>query len=104
MDRCTVDCSSCPRWWRRSPAPPTRRPGRRGWAARPAMTGPGALGGALSAGSAGDCLMLADGSYGGLTISAKGDADAPIVLRAVNRGKVTFTGAINFMGSSYVGI
>ena len=65
---------------------------------------PGALGGALSSAGAGDCLMLADGSYGGLTIGAKGASEAPIVLRAVNRGKVTFTGAITFMGAAYVGI
>src|SRR6185436_16763246 len=65
---------------------------------------PGALGGALSGAAAGDCLMLADGSYGGLTIGAKGGSEAPIVLRAVNRGKVTFTGAISFTGASYVGI
>jgi hypothetical protein len=65
---------------------------------------PGGLGGALSGAQPGDCLMLADGSYGGLTISAKGSAEAPIILRAVNRGKVTFTGAISFTGAMNVGI
>jgi poly(beta-D-mannuronate) lyase len=64
----------------------------------------GALGGALSAAAPGDCLLLADGSYGGLTITAKGRAEAPIVLRARNRGKVTFTGAISFNGAASVGI
>src|SRR6185369_4328410 len=69
-----------------------------------AVDNPGALAGALSAAGAGDCLILADGSYGGLTITAKGGAEAPIVLRAKNRGKVTFTGAISFNGAAYVGI
>src|SRR5206468_3215487 len=64
----------------------------------------GALGGALSGAAPGDCLMLADGMYGGLGIGAKGTAEAPIVIRAVNRGKVTFTGAIGFMGAAYVGL
>jgi hypothetical protein len=68
------------------------------------VDGPGALGGALSAAQPGDCLMLADGSYGALTISAKGSAEAPIILRATNRGKVTFTGAVSFNGAMNVGI
>jgi poly(beta-D-mannuronate) lyase len=68
------------------------------------MVDPDALAGALSAAAAGDCLMLADGSYGALTITAQGTADAPIILRAVNRGKVTFTGAVSFTGAAYVGI
>jgi hypothetical protein len=68
------------------------------------MVDAGGLGGALSGAQPGDCLMLADGSYGALTISAKGSAEAPIILRAVNRGKVTFTGAISFTGAMNVGI
>jgi hypothetical protein len=62
----------------------------------------GALGGALGGAAPGDCLMLADGSYAGLAISAKGTSEAPIVIRAVNRGKAAFTSAVQFMGATHV--
>jgi poly(beta-D-mannuronate) lyase len=62
----------------------------------------GALGGALSGAAPGDCLMLADGSYPGMPITAKGTAEAPIVIRAANRGKAAFTSAVQFMGATYV--
>jgi hypothetical protein len=63
----------------------------------------GALGAAISGAAPGDCLMLADGNYAGLTITAKGNAEAPIILRAVNRGKATFTSAISLNGAMYIG-
>jgi len=62
----------------------------------------GALGGALSAAKAGDCLVLADGDYPAPTIAAKGTADAPIVMRAANKLKVNVNGAVKLDGSSYV--
>jgi poly(beta-D-mannuronate) lyase len=62
----------------------------------------GALGGALSAAKAGDCLILADGEYAAPTISAKGTADAPVVVRAANRLKASFNGVVKMDGSSYL--
>jgi hypothetical protein len=50
----------------------------------------------------GDCLVLADGTYAGPTISAKGTAAAPIVIRAANRLKVSITGTLRLNNASYV--
>jgi hypothetical protein len=50
----------------------------------------------------GDCLVLADGSYGGFSITAQGTAEAPIVIRAANRLKVVMTANVSMTGSSYV--
>jgi hypothetical protein len=50
---------------------------------------------ALAAAMPGDCLMLADGAYGALTISAKGTAEAPVQVRAVNLLKAS-AGALRF--------
>jgi poly(beta-D-mannuronate) lyase len=62
-----------------------------------------ALGGALSAAQAGDCLVLADGTYTFPAISKKGTADAPIVIRAKNRGMAEIpSGNLNYEGASYV--
>jgi hypothetical protein len=62
-----------------------------------------ALGGALSAAQAGDCLVLADGSYTFPAISKKGTEAAPIVIRAKNRGMAEVpSGNLNYQGSSYV--
>jgi hypothetical protein len=62
----------------------------------------GALGGALSGAMAGDCLVLADGGYTFPAIGAKGTAQAPIVVRAANRGKVTISGTIGVKGAENV--
>jgi hypothetical protein len=55
------------------------------------VSGAAALGPALAAAKPGDCLMVADGAYGPLTITAKGSAEAPIQLRAVNLLKASVT-------------
>ena len=55
------------------------------------VAGAAALGPALTAAKPGDCLMVADGAYGPLTIGAKGTAEAPIQIRAVNPLKATAT-------------
>ena len=63
----------------------------------------GALGGAISGAMPGDCLVLADGNYGMPGITKTATAEAPIVIRAANRGKaVVNTGNITLTGSSYV--
>jgi hypothetical protein len=50
----------------------------------------------------GDCLVLADGDYPAPTITAKGAADAPIVIRAANRLKANFNGVVRLMDAAYV--
>lgn len=63
------------------------------------VSGPGALQAALNAASAGDHLVLASGTYGGMyTFSKNGTASAPIVIQG--NGSQTFTGTFN-MGGSY---
>jgi len=66
------------------------------------VAGAGALGGALSAAKAGDCLVLADGDYPAPTIAAKGTADAPVVVRAANKLKVNMNGVVKLDAASYV--
>jgi poly(beta-D-mannuronate) lyase len=61
-----------------------------------------ALAGAVTAAKAGDCLVLADGTYGGFTISAKGTEAAPVVVKAANRGKVVMTANVSMMAAAYV--
>jgi hypothetical protein len=48
-----------------------------------------ALATAISGAQAGDCIVLADGTYTFPTINAKATADAPVVIRAANRLKAT---------------
>jgi poly(beta-D-mannuronate) lyase len=55
------------------------------------VSGAAALGPALAAAKPGDCLMVADGAYGPLTITARGTAAAPIQVRAVNLLKASVT-------------
>jgi hypothetical protein len=62
----------------------------------------GALGGAVSGAKPGDCLVLADGDYAAPTIAATGTAEAPIVIRAANKLKVSFNGVVKLDGSAYV--
>ena len=63
----------------------------------------GALGGALGDAQAGDCLVLADGEYSFPTITAKGTAEAPIVVKAANTLKVTVgSGNVALQGAAYV--
>ena len=51
----------------------------------------GALAAAISGAQAGDCLVLADGNYTFPGISKRATAEAPIVIRAANRGKAVVT-------------
>jgi poly(beta-D-mannuronate) lyase len=80
----------------------------------PAMTGPdvlpactrtvpasGALAAAITAATPGDCLLVPDGAYGDLTITAKGTEAAPIQVRAMNKLKAT-AGALQVANSAYV--
>jgi hypothetical protein len=66
------------------------------------VPGGGALAGAIGAALPGDCLIAAAGDYPGVTIAAKGTAEAPIVLRAAARGTAVFTGRVNLTGASHV--
>ena len=61
-----------------------------------------ALGGTVASAMPGDCLIAANGDYGAITISAKGTAAAPIVLRAATRGMAVFTGRVTLTGAEYV--
>ena len=65
------------------------------------VNGAAALGPALAAAKPGDCLMVADGAYGALNITAKGTAEAPIQVRAVNLLKATVAG-LQFTGAEHV--
>jgi hypothetical protein len=65
------------------------------------VSGPGPLGMALSAAIPGDCLIVADGAYGDLIITAKGTAAAPVQVRAMNKLKAT-AGALQVARSAYV--
>jgi hypothetical protein len=69
---------------------------------KPTMTDPGGFAAAVGKAAPGDCIAAADGNYGGLTISLKGTADKPIVIKAANRGKAVFTGAVQLNGAEYV--
>ena len=51
------------------------------------VTDSGALATAIGGAQAGDCIVLADGTYTFPNITAKGTAAAPIVIRAANRLK-----------------
>jgi poly(beta-D-mannuronate) lyase len=62
---------------------------------------PAALAPAVAAAMPGDCLIVADGAYGPVTITAKGTAAAPIQIRAKNLLKAT-AGALVLTGSEYV--
>jgi hypothetical protein len=57
---------------------------------------------ALAGARAGDCILLADGAYSGVTIGAKGTATAPIVIRAVHRLKATFMSGLVLKGAASI--
>jgi poly(beta-D-mannuronate) lyase len=70
---------------------------------RTVNVGVGALGGAVAAAQAGDCLIVADGNHTAPSIGARGNATAPIVVRAANRGKAVFTGGtLQLNGAAHV--
>jgi poly(beta-D-mannuronate) lyase len=60
-----------------------------------------ALGAAVNAAAPGDCLIVADGAYGPLTITAKGTATGLIQVRAMNLLKASVT-ALQFTNAEYV--
>jgi poly(beta-D-mannuronate) lyase len=63
----------------------------------------GELGSALGAAQAGDCIVMADGSYTFPTVGAKGTAAAPIVVKAANTLKaVVSSGDLTLEGAAYV--
>ncbi len=55
----------------------------------------------LSSARPGDCLLLADGAYGDLTIEARGTAAAAVQVRAVNRLGAT-VGALQIRNAAHV--
>jgi poly(beta-D-mannuronate) lyase len=57
---------------------------------------------AVAAAAAGDCLVLADGSYPGFMITAKGTAEQPVVVRAANQLKAEMTANVTMLGAAYV--
>jgi poly(beta-D-mannuronate) lyase len=63
----------------------------------------GALATAIAAAKPGDCIVLADGTYGFPTIKAKGTTDKPIVISAKHRGKATVaSGNLVLDGAAFV--
>jgi hypothetical protein len=61
-----------------------------------------ALASAVSGARPGDCIVLANGNYAGLTISTVGTTAAPIVIRAANRlGAVFSSGSLTLANSAY---
>jgi len=61
-----------------------------------------ALADSIAHARAGDCIVAASGSYRGTTIKVKGTADHPVVVRAAQRGRATFTTALRLDDASYV--
>ena len=53
-----------------------------------------ALASAVSGAVAGDCIVVADGSYSAFTVTADGTSANPIVIRAANRGLATISSGI----------
>lgn len=67
------------------------------------VTTDGALANAIAGATPGDCILLGDGNYTMQTVTIKGTAAHPIVIRAVNRGKAVATsGSLAVIGASYV--
>jgi hypothetical protein len=60
-----------------------------------------ALPAALTAAKPGDCLELADGTYGAVDLTAKATAEAPIQVRAANPLKATLTN-LTFTNAAHV--
>jgi hypothetical protein len=60
------------------------------------------LASAVAAAQPGDCIMVADGQYAGVKIAATGSASAPIVVKAVNRLKASFTSTVDFAAAAWV--
>jgi chondroitinase B-like protein/ricin-type beta-trefoil lectin protein len=64
-----------------------------------------ALSSAVSGAGPGDCILVADGSYAGFTVTADGTSTSPITIRAVNRGAATLSsGNIFLNGANWVTI
>ena len=82
------------------PAPP-EGPDTLPACARTVPVSGGALAATLAAALPGDCLIVADGAYGDLTLTGKGTAEAPIQVRAATALKAT-AGALVVTKSAYV--
>jgi poly(beta-D-mannuronate) lyase len=67
------------------------------------VTTSAALASAIGAALAGDCIVLADGSYTLPTIRAQGTAASPIVIKAAHPLQATVsTGTLSYDGAAYV--
>jgi hypothetical protein len=67
------------------------------------VTDAGTLATAISGAQAGDCIVMADGSYTFPAIAAKGTEAAPIVIKAANTLKaVVSSGDLSLNGAAYV--
>jgi len=71
-----------------TPTPPV------GGCARTINVTPSTLSGALGSAVPGDCIILADGSYAGFTLTRSGTESAPILVKAANRGAASVTSSI----------
>jgi len=65
---------------------------------------PATIAAALASVSAGDVLILADGTYSGINVSANGTLADPIVVRAQNNGGAIVDGDIRFDGFGFIHI
>src|SRR5580698_3914395 len=64
-----------------------------------------ALNSALAGALPGDCIVLANGTYSGVTVTKSGDAANPITISAANQGQAVFTsGIFQLNNASYVTI
>jgi hypothetical protein len=66
------------------------------------VTAPADLATKLGAAKPGDCLMVADGAYAGLAITAQGTQADPILVQAVHRLKASFSSTPTLMGAAWV--
>lgn len=65
---------------------------------------PNTIAAALASVSAGDVLVLADGSYSGINVFANGTLAEPIVVRAQNNGGAVVNGDMRFDGFGFIHI
>ncbi len=63
---------------------------------------PSSIRAALSSITAGDVLVLGDGTYAGLQLERDGTVERPIVVRAANRGRAIIDSEVSLIGRSNV--
>jgi hypothetical protein len=79
--------------------PAAMQPAAAGCARSTVVSSSAALASAVASAQPGDCVLLANGTYAGLTIARSGTAASPITVEAQNQLQAAFTGTVNVTGS-----